>query len=76
MTPPLAGPRTFSERLLVALRAHGLRKIDVANLTAIPSTRISRYCAGQTEPRAANVAALLRALPQTDARWLLTGEGA
>lgn len=64
---------TFSARLRIALECEGVSQRELARLTGIDESNISHYISGERKPGADNIAAILKALPLTDARWLLGG---
>lgn len=65
---------TFAERLTFALQVTGKRRVDICNATGFSQANLSHFTTGQREPSLESLARLLEALPEVDARWLITGK--
>jgi len=63
----------FAARLSIAIERAILLECDVAQRSGIDATAINHFTRGRREPRRANLARLLCALPGVDARWLICG---
>jgi hypothetical protein len=63
----------FATRLSIAIEHENLLECDLAQRSGIDATAINHFTRGRREPSRANLARLLRALPGTDARWLICG---
>lgn len=68
--------KSFGQRLVEAIEAHETNQADFARSTMIHESNLSHYVAGDRKPGLDTMATMLRALPNTDARWLITGERA
>lgn len=64
---------TFALRLSVAIERERLLERDVSKRSGIDATQINHFTRGRREPSLANLARILAALPNTDARWLVCG---
>jgi transcriptional regulator with XRE-family HTH domain len=64
---------SFGERLLVSMRVTGVGNGRLAKLSGLNQTTISHFTSGNREPSLDNLRKLLAALPEIDARWLITG---
>lgn len=65
----------FPARLRSAISASGSDITTVAYACGWQPSHLSRLLAGQAEPSYSSIVLLLQALPATDARWLLLGNG-
>jgi transcriptional regulator with XRE-family HTH domain len=64
---------TFGDRLRSVRKERGLRGVQLADLTGLDSSSISRWERNQRNPGSAELGKLAKALGVTE-RWLLTGE--
>lgn len=64
---------TFANRLKYLLDARGMRAVDLANLSGLSESIISRYLKGGYLPKQKNADLIAKAL-NVDARYLLVGE--
>jgi transcriptional regulator with XRE-family HTH domain len=62
----------FSYRLIMAMMAEGMTPGQLAERSVMEPSAISHYLAGRREPSLANLGKLLKALPNCDARQLVT----
>lgn len=63
----------FAERLSRAMKSYGVSPSQMASRTGLDITAVSHFTSGRREPSLANSARILQALPNVDARWLITG---
>ncbi|MDR8102494.1 helix-turn-helix domain-containing protein [Burkholderia cenocepacia] len=63
----------FNERLRIAIWNECINQRELAKCSEIDEANISHYLSGERKPGLDNIQAILRALPNTDARWLLGG---
>ena len=64
----------FAKRLVLSMQVEGLRARDVCARTGFSQSNLSHFTTGQREPSISSLAKLLRAMPNVDARWLVTGK--
>ena len=64
----------FEVRLKNAMYVHKLNQKQLAGLTGLSVSHISLFCSGIRRPRFEHLVAILAALPNTDARWLIAGD--
>lgn len=63
----------FCDRLKVAMQQSGVRPNELAKAAEIDIANVSHMLAGQRKPGVDTLARILEALPNVDARWLVTG---
>lgn len=63
----------FDWRLSIAIEREGLLECDLARRSGVDATQINHFTRGRREPSLANLTRILKALPNTDARWLVCG---
>ena len=61
---------SICKRLQIALRARGMKQVDLVNLTGIGKSSISTYLAGEYEPKQKNLYKLAKALDVSES-WLM-----
>jgi transcriptional regulator with XRE-family HTH domain len=63
----------FAERLLMAMKGHGMTQTEFAARSGCSLTEIGHWVSGRRQPGVTNLARLARALPETNILWLVTG---
>lgn len=63
----------FCDRLKIAMQQSNVRPNELAKAADIDITNVSHMLAGQRKPGVDTLARILDALPNVDARWLVTG---
>lgn len=63
----------FKDRLRLAIETEGISQREFSRRCGLDETNVSHYLSGQRKPGVDNIQLILRALPTTDARWLLGG---
>lgn len=66
--------KTFGDRLLASLAAHGMTQAQFSRRSGISEPDVSHYISGQRKPGVDTLSVMLRVLRQENARWLITGE--
>lgn len=67
--------KKFGERLHILSKRKGLSQADIYKATDSNSTTVSNAFSGKHYPRIDFVQSFLRAYPDVNGHWLLTGEG-
>lgn len=65
---------SFHERLQIALEKEAISQSEMAENTGISLAAINHFVHGRREPNLRNLAKIVRFLPRTYTRWLITGE--
>ena len=65
---------TFGGRLRDSMTVLAERSVDVANRAGMDRMHYSHILSGRRDPSFPILQRILKALPQVDARWLITGE--
>jgi transcriptional regulator with XRE-family HTH domain len=65
---------SFGERLKKAMEMHCMTQVEFAEKSGTRPMEINHWVSGRREPSIANLARLLKALPNTRIDWLITGE--
>jgi transcriptional regulator with XRE-family HTH domain len=65
--------KTFGERLRNSIQAHGISEAEFGRRADISAQNVSHYISGQRKPGLDTLAAMLKALPNEHARWLIQG---
>lgn len=63
----------FALRLSIAIERENLLECDVAKRSGIDATQVNHFTRGRRKPSLENLARILSALPNIDARWLVCG---
>jgi transcriptional regulator with XRE-family HTH domain len=67
--------KEFAARLRAAMKETGVTQKMLAEDTGIDKTNISHLVNGDRAPSMGTLSRLLVALPEVNARWLITGKG-
>ena len=65
----------ISERLKEFATANGISGYRIAIDAGVPQATIAKYMTGVNQPSGEVLSKIVKAYPQLNARWLLTGEG-
>lgn len=65
--------RMFNKRLSLSLKRHERTQASLAKMTGLKPAMVNHLVRGIREPSFKTLRTLLMALPDTDARWLITG---
>ncbi len=64
----------FSDRLRLAMRSQGISQTDLAKRCNTEPSWINHFTRNRRLPTFGMLARILDAMPDVDARWLITGE--
>lgn len=66
----------FGNRLRMAIKESGKSQVDFASISGFSAQNINHFITGRREPTLGSLAKLLEAMPEVNARWLITGSRA